>query len=116
MAIQISGTTIINNDKELEVGLKSAYPTVEISGSDATVTNRTFRVFEDTDVVKTITLPASPEIGNEVCILVQGEFKENVVARNGQKIMGLDEDITMDIKNAGVTFLYTGSTLGWRIF
>jgi|14BtaG_2_1085337.scaffolds.fasta_scaffold32718_2 hypothetical protein len=116
MAIQISGTTIINNTKELDTGLKSVYPTVEVSNSDGSVVNRTFRVLEDTNVVKTITLPANPEVGNEVCVMLQGEFLENVVARNGQKIMGIDEDITLDIRNAGVTFVYTGTDLGWRIY
>ena len=116
MAIQISGTTIINNTKELDTGLKSVWPEVQVSNANATIPNRTFRVLEDTEVVKTITLPANPEIGNEVCVLIQGDFLRNVVARNGEKIMEIDEDITMNIRNAGVTFVYTGTTVGWRIY
>ena len=114
MAIQISGTTIINNTKELDTGLKSVWPEVEVSDTNATVPNRTFRVVTDNDSI--ITLPANPEIGNEVCVLIQGNFLRNVVARNGEKIMEIDEDITMNIRNAGVTFVYTGTTVGWRIY
>ena len=116
MAIQISGTTIINNTKELDTGLKSVWPEVEVSNANATIPNRTFRVLEDTEVVKTITLPANPEVGNEVCVMLQGRFLKNVVARNGENIMGIAEDLIMNIRNAGVTFVYTGTTVGWRIY
>ena len=114
MAIQISGTTIINNTKELDSGLKSAYPNISVSAGAGTVTNRTVQVV--TGQAQTITLPASPQVGNEVCVMIQSEYLDNIVARNGQLIMGIAEDITMDIAWAGVTFLYTGSSLGWRIY
>lgn len=115
MAIQISGTTVINNSKNLDTGLTSAYATVSYSTGGATLTNRTFRSVNGNG--QTITLPASPAVGNEVCVTVQGNNNlNNIVARNGQRIMGLSENITLDIRNAGVTFLYTGSSFGWRVY
>ena len=41
MAIQISGTSVINDDKQLASGLVSAYDAVTASASGATVGNRT---------------------------------------------------------------------------
>ena len=37
MAIQISGTSVINNDKQLASGLVSAYDAVTASASGATI-------------------------------------------------------------------------------
>jgi hypothetical protein len=111
MAIQISGNTVINDNRELGTALISAYDTVTAAGS-ATVTNRT--VYYVTSNSQTITLPTSPGTGNEVVIMV-GNYTGVVVARNGQNIMGLAEDMTIDIAYAGLTFIYVDSTRGWII-
>ena len=113
MAIQISGTTVINNNRELGSGLVSAYDNVTASSSGATVSNRT--VYCVTADSQTINLPSSPSPGNEVLIINGGEFTATVVGRNGQNIMGLAENITLDIKYAAVTFLYIDSSNGWRV-
>ena len=113
MAIQISGTTVINNNRELGSGLVSAYDNVTASGGGANVGNRT--VYCVTSDAQTINLPSSPSPGNEVLIINGGEFVETVVGRAGSNIMGLAEDITLDIKYAAVTFLYINSSNGWRV-
>jgi hypothetical protein len=65
---------------------------------------------------QTITLPASPYSGAVVTVVVAGTFLDTVVAGNGQNIMGLAEDLTLDIANAALQFTYTGNaTQGWRI-
>lgn len=65
---------------------------------------------------QTITLPASPVAGQVVTIVVAGTFTNTVVARNGNNIMGLAEDLTLNIANASLQFTYTGNaTQGWRI-
>jgi len=113
MAIQISGTTVINDNRELGSGLISAYDTVTASSGGATVSNRT--VYCVTSDSQTINLPASPSAGNEVRVINGGEFVATVVGRNGQNIMGLAENITLDMKYASVTFLYINSSNGWRV-
>lgn len=113
MAIQISGNTVINDSRELGTALTSAYDTVTASASGATVTNRT--VYCVTADSQTITLPASPTAGNEVVIINGGAFTATVVGRNGQNIMGLAENMTLDKEYAAMTFIYIDSTRGWRV-
>ena len=110
MAIQISGTTVINDSRELGTGLVSAYDTVDAGGT-ATVVNRQVRYV--TSDSQTITLPSSPGVGNEVVVINGGEFSATVVGRNGSNIMSLAEDMTLDVNYAAVTFLYVDATRGW---
>lgn len=64
---------------------------------------------------QTITLPASPAAGAEVSITAAGSFTNTTVARNGQLIMGLAEDMMIDRSNVTVTLYYVDATRGWRI-
>lgn len=111
MAIQIGGNTVINDQRELGAALLSAYDVVTAAGT-ATVANRT--VYYVTTSGQTITLPASPSAGNEVVISV-GNFTNTVVARNGQNIMGLAENMTIDKAYSGLTFIFVDATRGWVI-
>ena len=79
MAIQISGNTVINDNRELGTELVSAYDTVTVSAGGGTVTNRT--VYCVTADGQTITLPNSPSAGNEVVIINGGAFTSTVVGR-----------------------------------
>ena len=63
---------------------------------------------------QTITLPASPTIGQRVLITV-GNFTDTVVGRNGSNIMSSATDLTMDAAYLSIQFLYTDSTQGWVI-
>ena len=61
---------------------------------------------------RTITLPASPTIGQRVLITV-GNFTDTVVARNGSKIMSSATDFTMDAAYLSIQFIFTDATQGW---
>ena len=61
---------------------------------------------------QTITLPASPTIGQRVLITV-GNFTDTVVARNGSNIMSSATDFTMDAAYLSIQFIYTDATQGW---
>jgi len=63
----------------------------------------------------TITLPASPQPGWEVTIATAGTFTDTIIARNGTNIMGLAEDMTLNLPNYSVTLFYVDATRGWRI-
>lgn len=66
----------------------------------------------------TITLPATPSINARVYIAdVAGTFGTNnlIVGRNGERIMGLAENMNLNIANASVTFAYSNATFGWRL-
>jgi hypothetical protein len=65
----------------------------------------------------TVTLPASPTLGDRVRIidLANNAATNNItVGRNGNNIDGSASNFTIDINNAGVEFIYTNSTYGWR--
>jgi hypothetical protein len=65
----------------------------------------------------TITLPASPAVGNQVVIADSyGVFGANAVtvARNGSTIENAADDLILDIDGASVQLVYTGNT--WDVF
>jgi len=65
----------------------------------------------------TITLPASPVVGNQVVIADSfGVFGANAVtvARNGSTIENAAEDLILDIDGASVQLVYSGNT--WDVF
>lgn len=113
MAFLINNQTIINNDSQLGSGLNSAYDVVTSTATGKTLVNREY--CHVTAAGQTITLPASPVAGWEVVISVDN-FTNTIVARNGQNIMGLAENITFDAAYAALTFLYVDATQGWRVF
>ena len=119
----------------VEVGIKAALPSdyvdttalnsalssykqevnLAISANTTLVAGR--RYFVDTTAARTLTLPASPTLGQEVVVLdATGTAATNniTILRNGGKINGLTEDAILDVNQGTSTFTYTGSTLGWR--
>jgi hypothetical protein len=61
---------------------------------------------------QTITLPASPTIGQRVLVTV-GNFVNTVVGRNGSNIMSSGTDMTLDKEYLSIQFIYTDATQGW---
>lgn len=66
---------------------------------------------------KTLNLPASPSVGNEPISVTQvaGSASAVTIGRNGKLIMGVAEDLVLDIANASVVFYWSGDTYGWRL-
>ena len=65
----------------------------------------------------TITLPSSPTLGDRVRIidLANNAATNNItIGRNSQNIDGVASNFIIDINNAGVEFIYTNATYGWR--
>jgi len=60
-----------------------------------------------------LTLPASPSATDMVYLSNLSGATTATVARNGNKIMGLAEDLTIDKLNAGIQLIYVNSTYGW---
>jgi hypothetical protein len=88
-----------------------------VSNTTTTSTSKTLvngeECFVDT-AAQTITLPASPSIGDNVTIFV-GNFTDTIIARNGANIMGLAENLTIDVANMTVNLVYINASTGWRI-
>ena len=66
----------------------------------------------------TLTLPASPSIGDEVSFVdYAGTFDSNnlTIARNSSKIAGAESDLTVATERAANTLVFTDSTQGWLL-
>jgi hypothetical protein len=90
---------------------------VNVTLTSNTTINAGERVFADASSgAFTITLPASPNVGDTVQIIdVAGIFSTNnvTIARNSEKIQNLAEDLTLNLNNAAITMIYSGETYGW---
>jgi hypothetical protein len=109
-------TTLIADDAVTAAKIASVPVAVGIT-SVVTATSLTAAVNTHIYVsaaTQTITLPASPSLGQRVLITV-GDFVDTVVGRNGSNIMSLAEDLTMDTAYLSIQFIYTDSTRGWII-
>jgi len=64
----------------------------------------------------TITLPASPAIGNEVHFIDSGSNLSSnnlTIGRNGQPILGTASDLTVSTNGSAFTLVYVNATRGW---
>ena len=61
----------------------------------------------------TLTLPASPVVGDRIKVSNMSGTTTPVVARNGNNIAGLAEDLIIDVDNIGFQLIYSGATKGW---
>jgi len=80
-----------------------------ISGNTTAVRSRTY-VFTAT---LTLDLPASPAAGDMVMFSNRSATATPVIGRNGQNIMGLAENMTVDSVNYFGTLVYADATRGW---
>lgn len=116
----VSGTNIktINGTSVLGSG------NITVSGSSAWVTKTANYTAVDKDRILadttssafTITLPATPTAGQEVTISdAGGTFSTNnlTIGRNGSNILGLAQDLVLDVSNDSVNLVYYNGTRGW---
>jgi hypothetical protein len=89
---------------------------LSISANTTLVAGR--RYFVDTSAARTLTLPASPTLGQEIVIFdATGSAGTNniTLARNGNKINSLTENAIIDVDKAAAVLIYTGTAIGWRL-
>lgn len=89
---------------------------VEVSSNISLSKNINY--FVNTSAARTLTLPASPSVGDEIHIFDQsGSAATNniTVSSNGNKINGTVQDLEIDVAYAAVVLIYTGSVYGWRV-
>ena len=88
---------------------------VSISANTNLVAGR--RYFVDTTAARTLTLPASPAVGNEIQVFdATGLAGTNniTINSNSGKINGAVQDLILDANGAVAILTYTGSSYGWR--
>jgi hypothetical protein len=77
-----------------------------------------YRYFVDTTAIRTLTLPVSPSVGNEIQIFDASGSASTyniTVERNNNLINGNAGNLIINQNGAAVVFVYTGSTYGWRV-
>lgn len=91
-------------------------PTAQAVSSNITL-QANYNYFVDTTAARTLTLPASPALGDTIVIYdASGTAATNniTIARNGNKINGALDNAIIDVNQSSSLFVYTGSTVGWR--
>jgi hypothetical protein len=95
----------------------AAWQAIKTANFNVTVKEGYF--VDTTSTTITATLPASPTIGDFVTFIdYAGTFDTNnfTVGRNGNKIQGDASDLTVSVERAGLTLIYSGSSVqGWLL-
>ena len=119
-AITITDTPSAATDAATVQYVKDAAASWSIKTANYTAVNGDMVWANTTAGAFTITLPASPATNARVRIgdvASKWDTASPIVARNGANIMGLAEDLTLNLKNAVVELVYSGdATFGWRVF
>lgn len=87
-----------------------------ITSNTTAEANRGYFVDSNTAAV-TVTLPASPSIGDTVRVVDLGDASTNniTVGRNSENIMASANDLTVATDNSAFALVYSNSTYGWRL-
>ena len=107
MLNNITSSGVLANYKQ-EINLSISSNTTLVPG---------YRYYVNTSAARTLTLPASPSLGDEVTIFdASGLAATNniTVNSNSGKINGSVQDLILDSNGAAAILTYTGSTYGWR--
>lgn len=91
-------------------------PATSVSSDINLVSNNEY--FVNTSVARTLTLPASPALGDEIYIFDStGSAATNNITlnNNGNKINGVLDTLQIDIAYDAVSLIYTGSDYGWKV-
>lgn len=105
-------TTALNaalSSYKQEINLSIAADTTLVAGR---------RYFVDTAAARTLTLPASPTLGQEIVVFdATGTAGTNniTISRNGNNINGVAENAIIDVDKAAAVLIYAGSSIGWRL-
>lgn len=105
MAFKHLNTTVIDNNLKLS---NYRVNTVVISTNTTATTGTNYVA----TTALTLTLPASPVIG-DVVGFQNSSSGSCVIARNSQPIMSISEDMTIDVLHVALSLQYTDATRGW---
>lgn len=104
--------SVVKQDGTAVVSSSGTPAVVLVTATTATAVKDTHITFSNA-ALTTITLPLNPASGDPVWITSANALTTNVVARNGQTIMDLAEDMTLNVVRARVQLRFTHSS--WRL-
>lgn len=111
--VSLAGPVVLSAQTVPEIavtGLLDSRATVVLVAASTTALKSRVYVFT---AAATLTLPASPSAGDWVGFSNRSGSSSCVIARNGQNIMGLAENMTIDNVNHFGTLVYADVSRGW---
>ncbi len=96
--------------------LLTGFPSTAVSSNITLSSNNKY--FVDTSSARTLTLPASPSLGDEIYIFdaSNSALTNNItISPNSNKINGEVDSLIIDSNSALVYLVYTGSSYGWDV-
>ena len=82
-----------------------------------TTLSANYKYYVNTSAARTLTLPASPTVGDEIYVYDASGSAATyniTLARNSNLINGNSGNLILDVNGAAVSLSYTGSTYGWK--
>ena len=86
-----------------------------VAGNINPAVNGSLYIFDSTTTARTITLPGSPSLGDSIKISNRGGLATNVLAANGNNIMGASTDLTINNVTAAFEIIWAAGSQGWVI-
>jgi len=111
-AINTAGSPVTSVNGEVGAVTVASKHNVSVISTDTTAAANTLYVFTAS---LTLTLPASPSIGDSIKISNRSNVATCVLGRNGNNILGDASDLTLDTPSASFELVYTDTTNGWVI-
>jgi hypothetical protein len=108
----INGLTLtgtVTSSGNLTLGGTFRFNSSSISGNTAASANTIYVA----SASLTLTLPASPSAGDIVGYVNMSGTTTATISRNGNNIMALAQDLTVDVNNTGFILMYSDATQGW---
>lgn len=96
----------------VDVGSGGSLAVVVVTGTTQAAAVETHYVLTNV-ATTTVTLPASPASGSTVWVTVANGLATNAITRNGQTVMGLAEDLTINRDTVTVRLRFVNGT--WRL-
>jgi hypothetical protein len=113
--INLGGTTNTTNiPGRLKVGWKTVTGNYDAYAGDRLLIDTTLAGLE-LRLPPNVTNPTPPIVGDQIQIIDIWKFNVNVVEliRNGNKINGVDANVTLNQAGTAFTLIYTGTERGW---
>jgi hypothetical protein len=115
VVLPVGSTSLVySNATNINLGLqKRGYASLS---ANYTAVNGDQIIVDTSSSAVTITLPASPSVGDEVTIIdAKASFGSNnlTIGRNSSNILGAASDLTVSTNGAAFTLVYLNATRGW---
>ena len=117
-------TQVGNQNKYLSTdGTNTSWTTVSTGLPSSSVSSNitlssNYKYFVNTTAVRTLTLPPSPTVGDEIYVFDASGTAATyniTVARNSNLINGNAGNFLIDLNGGAASFVYTGASYGWKV-